>query len=391
MNVNIMHKIDLKENKAFCILPFVHLHVNEKNDVKLCCLGDNKGIKKYTSDFDFVNDADLNQVREKLLNGERIDHCKNCYEFEDGGADSSRLRDTAEWQTKLNLENYEDVKTDLVYYDIRNDNLCNLACRMCNPQFSSQLEKEYKLIGWFWESAPKTFGFNSVVDLATVKKIYVAGGEPSLMPEFRTFLKRAVETGKNDIEIRMNTNATNLNKEYRDLLSKFINLNIVVSLDGYDKVNQYIRWPANWETIVENVHGIKEITPNLAFNVTVSIWNISSLSKLIYFLEKEFPSSPILLNKVMYPPYQQFDSFPFKDIALKDLDLLTKTVSYNRDKSFRSKVDYYINEMTKSELNITHLTSFFEYNDALDKSRNIKLQDYIPELEECRKLITKQI
>jgi MoaA/NifB/PqqE/SkfB family radical SAM enzyme len=386
-----MPKIDLVNNKAFCILPFVHLHVNEKNDIKLCCLGDNNGLKKYTKDFDFINDIEMNIIREKLLSGERIDHCKNCYDFEDGGADSSRLRDTREWQKKLSLETYEDVKTNLVYYDIRNDNLCNLACRMCNPQFSNQLEKEYKEIGWFWESEPKTFGFNSVVDLETVKKIHVAGGEPSLMPEFRMFLKRALESGKTDIEIRMNTNATNLNKEYRNLLSKFTNLNIVVSLDGYDKVNQYIRWPADWDTIIENAHGIKEITPNLAFNITVSIWNISSLSKLVFFLEKEFPSCSILLNKVMYPPHQQFNAFPNKEIVLNDLNLLTKTNSYVVDNSFKSKVDYYINEMSKLEINIETLVSFFEYNDALDKSRNIKLQDYIPELEECRKYITNLI
>ena len=133
-----MHKIDLKINRAFCILPFVHLHVNEKNDIKLCCIADNRGVKKYTKEFDFANDPDMQEIRRKILAGERVDHCSNCYEFEDGNADSSRLRDTDEWQHKLSLENYEDVTTDLVYYDIRNDNLCNLSCRMCNPQFSSQ-------------------------------------------------------------------------------------------------------------------------------------------------------------------------------------------------------------------------------------------------------------
>jgi molybdenum cofactor biosynthesis enzyme MoaA len=386
----MMQLINLEKNKAFCILPFVHLHVNEKNDVKLCCLGDNKGIKKYTNNFDFVNDSDMVAVRAKLLNGERIDHCKNCYEFEDNGTDSSRLRDTKEWINKLNLNYYSDIKTNLVYYDIRNDNLCNLGCRMCNPQFSSQLEKEYKSIGWIWPSEPKNFGFNSVVDLKTVQKIYVAGGEPSLMPEFRQFLLRAVEVGRTDIEIRMNTNATNLNKAYRQLLGQFTNLNIVVSLDGYEKINQYIRWPADWKTIVENIRGLQEITNNLAFNVTVSIWNISNLSKLVSFLDIEFPTHPILLNKVMYPPSQEFTTFPSKDIVIQDLQLLKETKRYNNDMSFRSKVDYFIQETKNAQLNLKALTEFFDYNDTLDKSRNIRLKDYIPELEECRKLITKQ-
>ena len=63
----------------------------------------------------------------------------------------------------------------------------------------------------------------------------------------------------------------------------------------------------------------------------------------------------------------------------------------SKDESFKSKVDYYINEIIKAPLNIEDLEKFFEYNDVLDKSRNILLKDYIPELEECRKLITKQI
>lgn len=386
-----MQQIDLEKNKAFCILPFVHLHVNEKNDVKLCCLGDNKGIKKYTNNFDFVNDPDLQEIRKNLINGERIDHCKNCYEFEDSGADSSRLRDTKEWTQKLNLNYYEDIITNLVYYDIRNDNLCNLACRMCNPQFSSKLEKEYKSIGWIWPAEPKSFGFNDVVNLNTVQKIYVAGGEPSLMPEFRNFLKSALEAGRTDVDIRMNTNATNLNKDYRQLLSYFKNLNIVISIDGYSEINQYIRWPADWNTIIDNIRGLEQITNNLAFNITVSIWNISNLSKLILFLEKEFSNHPILLNKVMYPPSQEFTTFPNKNIVLQDLQLLKETQKYNNDTSFRSKVDYFLHETENAQLNLEALTEFFNYNDVLDKSRNIHLKDYIPELEECRKLITKQI
>ena len=383
--------INLKENKSYCILPFIHLHVNEKNDIKLCCLGDNKGIKKYTQDFDFANDPDMQAIRAKLLAGERIDHCQNCYEFEDGGTDSSRLRDTREWAQKLAIEQIEDTPTELVYYDIRNDNLCNLSCRMCNPQFSSQLEKEYKTIGWHWDSEPKSFGFNDVVDLATVKRIYVAGGEPSLMPEFRTFLRRAIEARRTDIEIRMNTNATNLNREYRTLLSQFNNLNIVCSIDGYDQVNRYIRWPADWSTLVENIKGLNEITPNLSFNVTVSIWNIARLSELIEFFEQNFPWSTVLLNKVMFPPAQTFTTFPNKELALADLARLTTSSFYARDESFQSKVDYYIAEIQKSDLNLVALRDFFKYNDMLDRSRDIKLNDYIPELEACRNYITKLI
>jgi sulfatase maturation enzyme AslB (radical SAM superfamily) len=259
---------------------------------------------------------------------------------------------------------------------------------MCSPQFSSQIEKEYKAIGWAWNEPPKSFGFNSIVDLATVKKIYCAGGEPSLMPEFRTFLTRAVEAGRTDIEILMNTNATNLNKEYLELLTRFDTVRIVCSIDGFDDVNKYIRWPADWATITKNIQGIANMTPWLGFNITISIWNIAKLSPLVNFLEINWPNAAILLNHVMFPPHQMFTNFPDIDVALADLEKLRNTTSYSRDESFRNKVEYYINKVKTNTLDVDNLVKFFEYNDTLDQSRQVELKDYIPELESCRRLIT---
>lgn len=379
----------LKTNKSFCVLPFIHLHINEKNDVKLCCLADGQTLGKYTKDFDFINNLELQEVRRAMLAGERVPHCQACYTYEDGGADSSRLRDTQEWFKKLDITEPEQMPTELMYYDIRNDNLCNLSCRMCNPQSSSQLAKEYKLLGWWHGEAPMSFSMTEVIDINTAKKIYVAGGEPSLMPEFRKFLNLAIAENRTDIEIRMNTNATNLNKEYRALLGKFNNLNIVCSIDGYDQINKYIRWPADWNTIVENVHGILAITHMVSFNVTVGIWNISNLSQLVFFLEKEFPNCIVLLNQIMYPPHQMATAFPNKELAIQDLELLKKSKHYQKDNSFKSKVDFYIDIMSTSTVDLIALADFFAFNDRLDESRGVKLVDYIPELEKCRTYIKK--
>jgi MoaA/NifB/PqqE/SkfB family radical SAM enzyme len=386
-----MPKINLKENRAFCILPFIHLHVNENNDVKPCCIGDKIGSTKYTKDFNFNTNIELQEIRQKMLAGERVATCTECYKLEDAGTYSSRSRETEPWVEKLKLEYFEDVKPQLVYYDIRNDNLCNLSCRMCSPQFSTQLEKEFKKIGWQYPIFPKTTSLVDTIDLTTAQKVYVAGGEPSLMPSFREFLVRAIDGGRTDIEIRMNTNATNLNKEYRDLLKHFSNVHIVVSLEGYDKINKYIRWPADWETLIENIHGLFTVTPNVSFNITVGIWNISNLSQLVLFLEQEFPNcGAILLNKIYNPDLQIFTTFPNKEVALKDLELL-KSSKFYQEYVFQSKVDYYIKEIKNSSIDLEALKRFFEFNDTLDQSRNVKLIDYIPELEQCRSYITKQI
>ena len=209
----------------------------------------------------------------------------------------------------------------------------------------------------------------------------------SLMPEFKNFLNKAIEHGRTDVEICINTNATNINKEYIALLSQFKNWNIVVSIDGYDTYNKYIRWPSDWSTIVSNVKNLLELTPNVAFNIAVSIWNITNLSKLMFFLDNEFPNCTVLLNEVSYPDYNRFSSFPDKQVALADLDKIKDSHRYKTNAAFKKRIDYIYNQVKNSVVNIKTLEAFFNYNDALDQSRNIELKDYIPELEKCRNLI----
>jgi sulfatase maturation enzyme AslB (radical SAM superfamily) len=326
-----------------------------------------------------------------MIAGERVSDCANCHYQEDNGANSLRIRYSEEWIEKLNIKSIDDVQTKIISYDIRNDNLCNLSCRMCSPNFSSQLEKEFALIpGWGTPKRPVSAGLADVADIETMQYVQVAGGEPTLMPGFRKFLTKAIDAGRTDVKVRINTNATNVNAEIKELLSQFTDLDIICSIDGFDQVNKYIRWPADWETIVNNIHVLTQITPYMAFNVTVSIWNISSLSKLIKFLSAEFPNLPVLLTPVYSPGNKwKYTTFPNKDLAIQDLTELKKY--YPNDNSYQANVDFYISEMQKTTIDLVALAEFFKYNDTLDKSRGIRLIDYIPELEDCRALITNQI
>ena len=384
-------KIDLNENKNFCILPFIHTHITNWNDVKLCCYSDS--VKKYTKDFDYVHDPDMESIRQNMLANKPVKQCENCYKIERDGGISFRQRDTNEWTTRLNINELTDVKTELIYYDIRNDNTCNLSCRMCNPHASSQIEKEFIKLGWSKKVTNViNNSLNNIINIDTAKKLYIAGGEPSLMPEFRNLLKHAIAKNKTDIELRIITNATNINKEFAELLKKFPKKEFVVSLDGYDQINKYIRWPSNWKSIIANIKKLYSITPKISFSVTVSMWNVTNLSQLISFLNTEFNRPIIFLNEAVRggDDYSSPFNFPNKKLALDDLNSMKTYSNYNVD-IFKNKLDYFISIIEKTEIDLIELAKFFAYNDALDKSRNVKLIDYIPELEACRSYITKQI
>ena len=166
----------------------------------------------------------------------------------------------------------------------------------------------------------------------------------------------------------------------------------VVSLDGYDQINKYIRWPSNWKSIIANIKKLYSITPKISFSVTVSMWNVTNLSQLISFLNTEFNRPIIFLNEAVRggDDYSSPFNFPNKKLALDDLNSMKTYSNYNVD-IFKNKLDYFISNIEKTEIDLIELAKFFAYNDALDKSRNVKLIDYIPELEACRSYITKQI
>ena len=377
----------LEDNQAFCVLPFIHLYINERSQVAPCCQASN--IKSYDSSFDFYTDSDFEKIRLSMKNNQRVYYCNACYTVEDNGGESSRIRNTRDWAVKLKTTNIEDIEKRLRYYDIRNDNLCNLACRTCRPASSTQLEKEYKKLNWPIEANINKYSLADMIDYTNVEQVYVAGGEPTIMPEFTKFLEKAIDSNRTDIALTIITNATNLNKNILQLLEQFKNISFTLSLDGFDETNRYIRWPSDWPTIEKNIVKLKKLTSNISVNTTVSIYNIARLNELVAFLEHALPDPPtILLNQASGAMYSPFN-FPNKELAVAQLDQLTKTQSYHRDQYFANKVDYFINMISKSSTNIQDLRQFFKYNDALDQLRGIKLADYIPELEQCRNLITK--
>jgi len=379
----------LLDNKAFCILPFVQMYINETNQIALCCYSDS--LKENNSSFDFYKDADFEKVRSAMKSGERVKSCNYCYSMEDSGGVSSRMRYTKMWLSKLGSTDINNVEPKLKYYDIRNDNLCNLACRTCRPASSTQLEKEYKKLHWKFKPNSNQTKLSEIVDYDTVEQVYIAGGEPTIMPEFTKFLETAISKGRTDIALTIITNTTNVNKNILALLKRFKNISFTLSLDGYGSVNKYIRWPADWETITKNIETLKTITEDISVNVTVSLYNITRLYELVVFLDDVLPHPPtILLNQSSKGVYWPFN-FPNKELAIERLEQLKQTKSYCTESYFANKVDYFINMIKQTEFDKHQLTAFFDYNDTLDHSRGVKLADYIPELEQCRELITKQI
>ena len=80
------------KSKTFCMHPFTGLATREDGAVKVCCRSLPVGfIQDSTLEEIWNNDA-MQEVRKKVLCGERPDVCKPCFDLEDQGVESLRQR-----------------------------------------------------------------------------------------------------------------------------------------------------------------------------------------------------------------------------------------------------------------------------------------------------------
>lgn len=376
----------LEENKSLCVLPFTAVH-KEGNAIAPCCLFEGgPEFKNRTDTFNFKTDKQFQAVRSRMLSGVLVPECNICTSVENMGAQSPRTVWSNEWFIKLKFNNVESVKTQESLYDIRLGNKCNLMCRMCTPSASNLIDREYAQIGL----VDHTYGelnYNdfAMINFDTVKQVYVAGGEPSINRDFMNFLKTCIETKRTDFIIMINTNAAVITQEFLDLVGAMPSVKLEISVDGFDLVNQYIRWPSKWSKVTKNIQNLhKASLGKVSFNTVASIYNMGNLYNCIRYLDDCYPDALKHISYAFTPDLQQPWKFPNKEIALADLRRIHDLTCYRSQPQFRSKIQGLEKMITEFKNSENELVEFFRWNDRLDQSRKVKLIDFIPELERCR-------
>jgi len=354
----------------------------------VCCRSSTP-IAKFDPSLDFQNNKNYMKIRNAMIQGKLVpEHCSACYKLENLGITSARQQETVEWAQRLNIKNIDDLKkiTNPVYYEVRASNKCNLLCRTCSPKNSHLIDREYKKLEIIAKDSPipqqYTNGFE-IIDFAFARKIYIAGGEPTVMQEFYQFLDDCIKENRVDLEILVNTNGTNLTSKFKKLLPNFTNFQFIFSIDGYHDLNDYIRWPSKWTEVVDNWRYLVNHGHKVSINTTVSIYNISSLHLLYQFIDIEFPNTLVHVNIVDGPKEMSPFCFPDKALALNSLRAVTNTQCYANDPLFADSINGMISYFS-TKYEPRDLSEFFNINDKLDKSRSIMLEDYIPELDKFR-------
>lgn len=369
----------VKENKSFCIFPFIELLTN--NDHTTVCCRSTTPVTTIDRLQDYATDANYQIIRNNMLAGVKMsEHCQSCYNLEDLGMISPRQQETVEWANRLNLTSLDDLKkiTKPAYYEIRPSNVCNLQCRTCNPMSSELINQEYARLKLIDKPLKFKYSGFDIVDLDNVKKLYVAGGEPTAMPEFYNFIDQVVENNQK-FDFLINTNAVKFSDKFKAQLKKLPHLSFIVSVDGFGKLNHYIRWPSSWENVVENVRYLINNNHYVCFNVTVSMYNITELYTLLKFFDEEFPTAEVHSQVAVGVTSPM--NFPDASLALEDLIKIKHLKCYHNNWLLSSFIDSMIKYFEQSHnVNVAALEEFVELNQTLDHSRNVKLKDYSPKL-----------
>ena len=263
------------KNNTICVLPFNSLSIGAAGHQRLCC-NSNNGLNGLDSplpvtkrtDINWLDGIALDRIRKSLLNNERIKECDRCWELEDIGQESYRQMASGGY-TEYAPKRYESIvngdhSTVLEKLEIDLGNKCNLACRMCGPHSSSLFEEEFNkfknIISISSESWLKNSKFFDLVraNASTLKHIYILGGEPLIIPEQAELLELLIEldVAKN-IKLQYNSNITTIGSRWYKTWDKFRFVEINASIDGTEGFYEYVRWPAKWDKIYNNLKELK--------------------------------------------------------------------------------------------------------------------------------------
>ena len=193
---------------------------------------------------------------------------------------------------------------------------------------------------WNWFETEEFEYFIDCV-VPNLKRLYLTGGEPTLINMNRVILDKLIEVGNNKCYVCWTTNLTNWPPEFYDKLDFFDASEVQMSIDGFEMSNTYMRYPTNWKWIEQNQRRRVDFAP--------------------IYLE-----SPDWIHSCIWPTH-------VKEEVCEELQFET---SYKN--ATQSIINYTMNTNKYSK---ERLDKMVYYISILDKYRKHKFKDIFPELD----------
>lgn len=278
-----------------CVAFWKHTNIRPGNKIYPCCR-----FKQSIGTFDgnlttLLDSTAYQELRRKNLAGEEIPECAKCYHEEANGLVSLRQR--------YNRDRAPDA-VQLEYLEIGFDNICNLTCDACGPEFSSSWANKI-------DSNNKKFNIESA-HIETVPtstdELYFMGGEPLMTNRHKKFLNKIADL-KAVKKITYHTNGTFLlDEETIALLNQVGYVRFYVSIDGYGELNDQVRSGSHWEDIVKFLDQVQSLNYDVYIHTAVHTNNWHGLADLAKFVNER--NCGWTANPVTWPRHLDIANLP---------------------------------------------------------------------------------
>ena len=223
----------------------------------------------------------------RRLNNQNIwlDGCRQCERLESAGIKSFRESMIEGLGSEKNSGGPQRI--DLLF-----DRSCNLACRTCGPANSTFWEKHLHDNNLPVVKIKKSDNLATIkkvlinLDLSNLKQVQFCGGETLMGNNYwnaAEIIADLVPNAKDKVLLGFQTNATQpIEEKYYKTIEKFKLVKLMISIDGTHDRFEYLRWPANWNQVVDNIFTIREKVPG---NVMFYVQECTSNLNMFYFDE----------------------------------------------------------------------------------------------------------
>lgn len=437
---NRIHWLTENLNK-FCVLPFINLNTNPNGNLKLCCnIQKDRFLNEKDIPFNLgYHDIDTlwnSDYMKNVRRGHRLNlghrDCQECYDLEKTTGHSPRIGQNIIWvkETKndfldkiLSKASIDKIDPKLETYplslELRLGNQCNLKCLSCWAMSSSLIHDERSDVldsgalddgnlSWLKEkwyedrtlvnNSQLKAWFETDIFYSNFKKmapnlfrLYVTGGEPTLIKANYKLLQMLLDADNTSCRIEFTSNMYVWNNDFYSRLEKFKNVEVQMSIDGAETIGEYIRYPSNFKKVRENVEKVAKIASQTEGRWHLRCWtvyqalNYRHLENVWDFLYEIATKYKVTIDwwpiTLYYPEYLSISAVPQEKRDEYSETLKTIIQKYSTNKEYTETTYFTLNPKTEE----TVLNSLLQpkYDSDLHEKliQYIKLNDKVRNLD----------
>lgn len=285
-------------SKFYCPRIIHGIAFTPNRDYDVCGVRDlnsssNLGIASSTYQ-DFLSSTYRQNLLKEASTGKWPKGCESCFWLETIGLKSPRLGEIE----------YEKQNGARPLVHINSGSICDSDCIMCGPRWSTTIANRLKQ---FPDPTQTYFtlgneGFDLPTDdksldnmrqaIKAAKRIKVVGGEPFIDKKLWKFLSQVADK---DVTLTISTNGNSFpTKNQLTIFKKFLNIEIIFSIDGTDLYFEWIRQNLSYKTLINNYLKIKTSgIASYAVTCVAQAHNLLNLNKLNQVFKNNITFNPL--------------------------------------------------------------------------------------------------